>query len=70
MHEECQQRIIYYDIIPENILLDVNFHPKVVDFGLAKLCNRDITFVTLLGYRGALSYQTPESYVKELPNST
>lgn len=47
LHEECQKRIIHYDIKPENILLDENFIPKVGDFGLAKLCNRESTHVTL-----------------------
>jgi len=47
LHEECQQRIIYYDIKPGNILLDWNFCPKVADFGLAKLCNRDNAHITL-----------------------
>ncbi|KAI3450042.1 hypothetical protein Pfo_006707 [Paulownia fortunei] len=52
LHEECQQRIIHYDIKPGNVLLDENFSPKVADFGLAKLCNRDDTHVTITGYRG------------------
>ncbi|GMQ03215.1 hypothetical protein CsSME_00049097 [Camellia sinensis var. sinensis] len=46
LHEECQQRIIHYDIKPGNVLLDANFFPKVADFGLAKLCNRDNTHVS------------------------
>ncbi|KAM1281695.1 hypothetical protein ACFX2H_022141 [Malus domestica] len=28
LHEECQQRIVHYDIKPENILLDAKFFPK------------------------------------------
>ncbi|XP_044471801.1 rust resistance kinase Lr10-like [Mangifera indica] len=68
LHEECQKRIIHYDIKPENILLDENFIPKVGDFGLAKLCNRESTHVTLAeklwGTRG---YSAPEIYYKNHP---
>lgn len=52
LHEECQQRIIHYDIKPENVLLDARLDPKVADFGLAKLCNRDSTHVVMSGCRG------------------
>ncbi|KAE8695482.1 Kinase [Hibiscus syriacus] len=52
LHEECQHRIIHYDIKPGNILLDANFFPKVADFGLAKLCNRENTHITMTGARG------------------
>ncbi|KAI4964557.1 hypothetical protein ZWY2020_005498 [Hordeum vulgare] len=37
LHEECQHRIIHYDINPENVLLGADMAPKVSDFGLAKL---------------------------------
>ncbi|CAN6688769.1 unnamed protein product [Malus baccata var. baccata] len=64
LHEECQQRIIHYDIKPENILLDANFFPKVADFGLAKLCNRENTHVTLTGGRGTPGYAAPEVWLR------
>ncbi|KAM2332075.1 hypothetical protein ACFX1X_022680 [Malus domestica] len=60
LHEECQQRIVHYDIKPENILLDAKFFPKVADFGFAKLCNRDNTHITMTGGRGTPGYAAPE----------
>ncbi|XP_031270684.1 rust resistance kinase Lr10-like [Pistacia vera] len=67
LHEECEQRIIHYDIKPGNILLDSAFIPRVGDFGLAKLCNRDNTHVTLTGYRGTPGYSAPEFLLKNHP---
>ncbi|XP_047328346.1 rust resistance kinase Lr10-like [Impatiens glandulifera] len=69
LHEECRHRIIHYDIKPANILLDDNFSPKVADFGLAKLCNRDQTHVTMTGYRGTPGYSAPEFLLHNFPIS-
>ncbi|WRX35073.1 Serine-threonine/tyrosine-protein kinase [Theobroma cacao] len=63
LHEECQQRIIHYDIKPGNILLDAKYFPKVADFGLAKLCNRENTHVTMTGGRGTPGYAAPELWM-------
>ncbi|KAE8716486.1 hypothetical protein F3Y22_tig00110114pilonHSYRG00115 [Hibiscus syriacus] len=60
LHEECQQRFIHYDIKSGNILLDANIFPKLADFGLAMLCNRDNTHVTLTGGRGTPEFAAPE----------
>ncbi|KAJ0920529.1 putative protein kinase RLK-Pelle-RLCK-Os family [Helianthus annuus] len=60
LHEECAQRIVHYDIKPGNILLDSNFCAKVADFGLAKLCNRDNTHITMTRGRGTPDYAAPD----------
>ncbi|GLT52146.1 hypothetical protein SLA2020_255010 [Shorea laevis] len=67
LHEECQQRIIHYDIKPANILLDANFLPKVADFGLAKLCDRDNTHDSVTGFKGTFGYSAPEFFLRNHP---
>ncbi|MBA0601373.1 hypothetical protein Gorai_004553, partial [Gossypium raimondii] len=41
LHHECLEWAIHCDVKPENILLDGEFEPKILDFGLAKLSQRD-----------------------------
>eukprot|EP01018_Ginkgo_biloba_P034571 Gb_34170 [translate_table: standard] len=60
LHGECQNRIIHYDIKPANVLVDEIFLPKVADFGLAKLCNREATHVSMSGARGTPGFAAPE----------
>ncbi|CAM0878914.1 unnamed protein product [Alopecurus aequalis] len=62
LHQGCNQRILHFDIKPHNILLDYNFNPKISDFGLAKLCTRDQSIVTLTAARGTMGYIAPELY--------
>ena len=67
LHEECVQRIIHYDIKRRNILLDANFFPKVADFGLAKLYNRDNSCLQFSGYKGTPGYMAPEIFQQNHP---
>ncbi|XP_021830974.1 rust resistance kinase Lr10-like, partial [Prunus avium] len=47
---------------PHNILLDQNFTPKVSDFGLAKLCARDQSAISMTTIRGTMGYIAPEVF--------
>ncbi|XP_060185192.1 rust resistance kinase Lr10-like isoform X2 [Lycium barbarum] len=60
LHRGCNTRILHFDIKPHNILLDADFCPKISDFGLAKLCNKKESIVSLLGARGTIGYIAPE----------
>ncbi|WOK99884.1 G-type lectin S-receptor-like serine/threonine-protein kinase [Canna indica] len=66
LHEECQKKIVHYDIKPANILLTSDFLPKVADFGLAKLCERNkikmFPIATGDG-RGTPGYAAPEMWL-------
>ena len=37
LHDKANPPVIYRDLKSSNILLDIGFHPKLSDFGLAKL---------------------------------
>ncbi|KAJ4822385.1 hypothetical protein Tsubulata_008921, partial [Turnera subulata] len=60
LHIGCNTRIVHFDIKPHNILLDEDFCPKISDFGLAKLCKRQESKVSMIGARGTAGYVAPE----------
>ncbi|KAJ4770369.1 Protein kinase family protein [Rhynchospora pubera] len=68
LHEGCIQRILHFDIKPHNILLDHNLNPKIADFGLAKLCSKDRSEVTVTVAKGTIGYMAPEVYSKNFGN--
>ncbi|XP_042520644.1 rust resistance kinase Lr10-like [Macadamia integrifolia] len=62
LHQGCDQRILHFDIKPHNILLDKNFNPKISDFGLAKLCAKGQSNVSMTAARGTMGYIAPEVF--------
>ncbi|PON94160.1 Serine/threonine protein kinase [Trema orientale] len=62
LHQGCEKRILHFDIKPHNILLDQNFVPKISDFGLAKLCSKDQSIVSMTTARGTMGYIAPEVF--------
>ncbi|KAK1389297.1 Non-specific serine/threonine protein kinase [Heracleum sosnowskyi] len=62
LHQGCAQQILHFDIKPHNILLDQNFNPKISDFGLAKLCSKDQSIVSMTMARGTIGYIAPEVF--------
>ncbi|KAJ9139763.1 hypothetical protein P3X46_030467 [Hevea brasiliensis] len=68
LHQGCDQRILHFDIKPHNILLDDNLNPKISDFGMAKLCSKDQSAVSMTAARGTMGYIAPEVYSRNFGN--
>ncbi|XP_057445232.1 rust resistance kinase Lr10-like [Lotus japonicus] len=68
LHRGCEQRILHFDINPHNVLLDETFTPKISDFGLAKLCSKNRSTVSMTAARGTLGYMAPEIFSRNFGN--
>ncbi|CAL5342898.1 unnamed protein product [Camellia sinensis] len=62
LHQWCDQRILHFDIKSDNILLDHKFNPKISDFGLAKLCSKEQSAISMTAARGTIGYIAPEVF--------
>ncbi|XP_071735927.1 probable serine/threonine-protein kinase At1g01540 [Rutidosis leptorrhynchoides] len=59
LHEGLEPKVVHRDIKSSNILLDRQWNSKVSDFGLAKLLNSEISYVTTR-VMGTFGYVAPE----------
>lgn len=59
LHQECEQQVIHRDIKTSNIMLDINYNPRLGDFGLARLTDHDKSPVSTLT-AGTMGYLAPE----------
>uniref|UniRef100_A0A0D9XWL0 non-specific serine/threonine protein kinase n=1 Tax=Leersia perrieri TaxID=77586 RepID=A0A0D9XWL0_9ORYZ len=66
LHSECSESIVHCDMKREIILLDKDLEPKITDFGLSKLLNRDGSDATLTRISGTRGYMALE-WVSNLP---
>ncbi|KAL8170874.1 hypothetical protein V2J09_022678 [Rumex salicifolius] len=59
LHEEWEQSVVHRDIKCSNVMLDLNFNPKLGDFGLARLTDHDAGLQTT-AVAGTPGYLAPE----------
>lgn len=46
LHEQNDKPIVHLDLKPANIMLDNSMEPKIIDFGLSRLLDKEQTICT------------------------
>lgn len=65
--QEREDFILHRDLKPENILVDCNFKPYLIDFGLAKLGDRDNNVSSII--QGTPGFMAPEQAIAPTKSS-